>query len=326
LTKTKRVWKAPAKRAWRGLRVGATIVWRATMHFFDDGGTVVAGYIAFTSLFALFPFLIFLTTLAGQFGQEEAAQEFVDMALKGLPDEVVGAIRPAIDQVVNVRRTGLMTVSILVAIWTASSGLEALRTGLNLAYGIEEPRPIWWRRLQSFVFTIVMSISIIVLMIVVVAGPFIWAFLVDLLKVPASWGWLYTGTRYLLALLLLYAVIALLYQWLPNRRLRGHEILPGAAVTVVAWLITASLFSLYLQNLGSFSVTYGSLGGIVVTLMFFYLSAAIFIFGAEINGAWRRDVAARLRAERAAREELRQAKRTLRGAGRGPEQDVTTAG
>jgi membrane protein len=147
-----------------------------------------------------------------------------------------------------------------------------------------------------------------VLMIVVVAGPFIWNFLEDLLKLPPSWGWLYTGARYLLAVLLLYAMVALLYQWLPNRRLRGHEILPGAAVTVVTWLITASLFSLYLQNLGSFSVTYGSLGGIVVTLMFFYLSAAIFIFGAEVNGAWRRDVAARLRARRAARDERRQAR------------------
>jgi membrane protein len=278
------------------------------MHFIDDGGTVLAGSIAFTSLFALFPFLIFLTTLAGEFGQEEAARGFIDLALDGLPPEVVSTIRPAIDQVVEVRRTGLMTVSILVAVWTASSGLEALRTALNYAYGIEEPRPIWWRRLQSIVFTIIMSISILVLMIVIVAGPFIWDFLVYLFKVPESWSWLYTGARYLFAVLLLYAVVALLYQWLPNRHLHRHEILPGAAVTVVTWLITASLFSLYLQNLGRFSVTYGSLGGIVVTLMFFYLSAAIFIFGAEINGAWRRAVADQLRAERAARIERQKAK------------------
>ncbi len=295
------------KRIWRKLRVPGTILWRAIIHFIDDGGTVLAGSIAFTSLFALFPFLIFLTTLAGQFGQEEAAQRFIDLSLEGLPPEVVDAIRPAIDQVVNVRRTGLMTVSILVAVWTASSGVEALRTALNYAYGIDDPRAIWWRRLQSIVFTIIMTVAILVLMIVVVAGPFIWSFLVDLFNVPPSWGWTYTATRYLLAVLLLYAVIALLYQWLPNRRLRWHEILPGAAVTVVAWLSTASLFSLYLQNLGRFSVTYGSLGGIVVTLMFFYLSAAIFIFGAEVNGAWRRDVAARLRAQRAARAERQEA-------------------
>jgi membrane protein len=297
------------KRVWRTLRVPGTILWRAIVHFFDDGGTVLAGSIAFTSLFALFPFLIFLTTLAGQFGQEEAARQFVDLSLKGLPPEVVSTIRPAIDQVVNVRRTGLMTVSILVAVWTASSGLEALRTALNYAYGIEDSRPFWWQRLQSIAFTVIMSIAILVLMIVVVAGPFIWRFLEDLFNVPASWGWLYTGVRYLLAVLVLDAVVALLYQWLPNRRLRGYEILPGAAVTVVTWLVTASLFSLYLQNLGRFSVTYGSLGGIVVTLMFFYLSAAIFIFGAEVNGAWRRDVAARLRARRAERAARQEAKR-----------------
>jgi membrane protein len=306
------------KRVWRRLRVPVTVLWRAIIHFIDDGGTVLAGSIAFTSLFALFPFLIFLTALAGQFGQEEAAQRFIDLSLEGLPPEVVDAIRPAIDQVVNVRRTGLMTVSILVAVWTASSGLEALRTALNYAYGIDEPRAIWWRRLQSIVFTIIMTVAILVLMIVVVAGPFIWSFLVDLLNVPPSWGWTYTATRYLLAVLLLYAVIALLYQWLPNRRLRRHEILPGAAVTVVAWLVTASLFSLYLQNLGRFSVTYGSLGGIVVTLMFFYLSAAIFIFGAEVNGAWRRDVAARLRAQRAARAERRKAKPAKESLTQGP--------
>jgi membrane protein len=283
-------------------------LWRAIIHFINDGGTTQAGSIAFTSLFALFPFLIFLTTLAGQFGQEEAARRFVDLSLEGLPAEVVSAIRPAIDQVVNVRRTGLMTVSILVAVWTASSGLEALRTALNYAYGIEDARPFWWLRLQSIVFTIISSVAILVLMIVVVAGPFIWDFLVDLFKVPPSWGWLYTAMRYLLAVLLLYAVVALLYQWLPNRHLRGYEILPGAAVTVVLWLVTASLFSLYLQNLGRFSLTYGSLGGIVVTLTFFYLSAAIFIFGAEVNGAWRRSVAEQLRAERAARAERQEAK------------------
>jgi len=300
------VWR---KRVWRSLRIGATILWRAIVHFIDDGGATQAGSIAFTALFALFPFLIFLTTLAGEFGQEEAARRFVELSLEGLPAEVVSAIRPAIDQVVNVRRTGLMTVSILVAVWTASSGIEALRTALNYAYGIEDSRSWWWLRLQSIVFTVVMSIAILVLMVVVVAGPFIWHFVEELFKVPASWGWLYTGVRYLLAVLLLYAVVALLYQWLPNRRLRGYEILPGAAVTVVTWLITASLFSLYLQNLGRFSVTYGSLGGIVVTLTFFYLSAAIFIFGAEVNGAWRRDVAARLRAQRAARIERRKARR-----------------
>jgi membrane protein len=102
---------------------------------------------------------------------------------------------------------------------------------------------------------------------------------------------------------LLYLVVALLYRWLPSRHLPRREILPGAAVTVVLWVVLASLFSFYLQTLARFSVTYGSLGGIVLTLMFFYLSALIFVFGAEVNSARRRTEAARLRAEHARRQQ-----------------------
>ena len=93
----------------------------------------------------------------------------------------------------------------------------------------------------------------------------------------------------------------MLYRWLPSRHLPRREVLPGAAITVMLWLVMASLFSLYLQNLTRFTVTYGSLGGIVITLTFFYMSGVIFIFGAELNSARRRSEAARLRAEHARR-------------------------
>jgi membrane protein len=131
----------------------------------------------------------------------------------------------------------------------------------------------------------------------------LWSYIRPHLEVPWEWGWMYEALRYSIAVALLYLVVALLYRWLPSRHLPRREILPGAAVTVVLWIALASLFSLYLQNLGRFSWTYGSLGGIVLTLMFFYISAMIFIFGAEINSARRRTEAARLREERARRHE-----------------------
>jgi membrane protein len=254
-------------------------------------------------LFSLFPFLIFLTTLAGEIGQTEAARDFVTMLLAALPQEVSAAIRPAIAEVMSTRRTGLMTVSILAALWATSSGIEALREALNKAYGVEETRPIWLLRLQSLAFTIIFSICIIVVMLVLVIGPVIWSYVQPHLDVPWEWGWFYEALRYFIAVALLYLIVALLYRWLPSRHLPRREVLPGAAVTVVLWLALASLFSLYLRNLGRFSLTYGSLGGIVITLMFFYLSALIFVFGAEINSARRRAEAARLRAERAAERE-----------------------
>lgn len=275
------------------------------MHLIDDGGMTFAGHIAFMTLFSLFPFLIFLFTLAGELGQTEAAREFVSLALQGLPDEVSQAIQPAIEGVISTRRTGLMTISILTSLWAVSSGIEALREALNKAYGVEEPRAIWVRRLQSFAFTIVFSISIIVVMLALVIGPVVLSYIMPLLKVPWEWGWFYEALRYFISIALLYLVVALLYRWLPSRHLPRREVLPGAAVTILLWLSLASLFSIYLQNLGRFSVTYGSLGGIVITLMFFYLSAVIFIFGAEINSARRRAEAERLRAERAAEREAR---------------------
>jgi membrane protein len=280
----------------RRVGLGARILWQAIMHLIDDGGLTYAGHIAFMTLFSLFPFLIFLFTLAAEIGQTEAAREFVDVSLAGLPEEVAQAIRPAIEEVIATRRTGLMTISILASLWAVSSGIEALREALNKAYGVEEPRSIWFCRLQSLAFTIIFSISIIVVMLALVIGPVVWSYVQPLLKVPWQWE----AVRYVVAIGLLYLVVALLYRWLPARHLPRREVLPGAAITVLLWLILASLFSLYLQNLGRFSLTYGSLGGIVIALMFFYLSAVIFIFGAEVNSARRRTEAARLRAERAA--------------------------
>jgi membrane protein len=289
----------------RRFALGCRIVWQAIMHLIDDGGMTFAGHIAFMTLFSLFPFLIFLFTLAGEIGQTEAAREFVTIALQALPEEVSQAIQPAIEGVISTRRTGLMTVSILASLWAVSSGIEALRDALNKAYGVEDSRPIWFCRLQSFAFTIIFSISIIVVMLALVIGPVAWSYIEPLLKAPWEWGWFYEALRYFIAVALLYLVVALLYRWLPSRHLPRREVLPGAAVTILLWLILASLFSIYLQNLGRFSVTYGSLGGIVITLMFFYVSAVIFIFGAEINSARRRAEAERLRAERAAQREAR---------------------
>ncbi|MEM7023546.1 MAG: YihY/virulence factor BrkB family protein [Pseudomonadota bacterium] len=290
-------------RLWVRLRIAGRTIWRALVHLLEDDGTTVAGHIAFTSLFSLFPFLIFLTTVAAQFGQDEAADHFVHIVLRTLPPEVAEAIQPAMEQFITTPQTGLMTLSIAVSLWVASSGIEALRTALNMAYGVERPRSIWFRRLQSFGLTILATVSIIPIMLALVVGPVVWAYVSHLVEVPDFWRWLYNVLRYLVAVVLLFFVIVLLYRWLPNRRMRWREVLPGAAATVILWFGTASLFSLYLQNLGRFSITYGSLGGIVITLMFFYLSALIFIFGAEINSARRREAAANIRRQRTKRAE-----------------------
>jgi membrane protein len=254
----------------------------------DDGGTLLAGHIAFATLFALFPFIIFLTALGGELGQSSAAQDFIDLGLGTLPDEVRRAIEPAVDEVLLGGRQGLMTLSIIASVWAVSSAFEAARYALNLAYDVTQTRAIWWQRLQSLLMVMIFASFIILAMVLAVAAPMVWAlaeFLeVDLLK----WQQFYGLVRFGLSVLLMLCFVVPLYRWLPNEKLTLLEVLPGALLAVIVWIISAGLYSWYLINLGRFTVTYGSLGGIVATLLFFYISALIFIFGAEVNAAARR--------------------------------------
>lgn len=277
-----------------GLRIAvlgqkqASTLWLALLHLLDDGGTLLAGHIAFATLFALFPFLIFLTTLAGEFGQSGAAQAFIDLGLKAMPSEVRGAIEPAVGEVLTGGRQGLMTVSILAALWAVSSAFEATRYALNLAYDVKRTRAIWWQRLQSLLMVLTFAIFIIVAMLIVIAAPFAWT-LAELFELqPTKWQTTYRFVRFGLSVILMLCFVVPLYRWLPNRKLGLMEVLPGAITAVVIWIGVGSLYSWYLQNLGRFTVTYGSLGGIVATLLFFYITALILIFGAEVNAARRR--------------------------------------
>ncbi len=264
------------------------VVWLALLHLLDDGGTLLAGHIAFASLFALFPFLIFLTTLAGEFGQSGAAQAFVDLSLGAMPSEVRAAIEPAVSEVLTGGRQGLMTISILLAIWAVSSAFEATRYALNLAYDVKRPRAIWWQRLQSLFMVLTFGFFIIIAMLIVIAAPFAWTLAEFFDLEPTKWKITYRFVRFGLSVVLMLFFVLPLYRWLPNRKLDMMEVLPGAVMAVVVWIAAGSLYSWYLQNLGRFTVTYGSLGGIIATLLFFYITALILIFGAEVNAARRR--------------------------------------
>jgi membrane protein len=265
-------------------RIGIAF-WYALVNFLADDGAQRAGHIAFASLFAIFPFLIFLVALAGFLGQSEAATVFIASVFEVMPEEVGQAIRPAVDEVLARTRGGLLTLSLLGAIWAATSGVEALRVGLNRAYRVPIRKPFWQRRAYDLLFVAVGTVGLLFAMVAVVAGPAIWGLLVEFVGAPAPLRWAWNAGRYASGALGLFVVICLLYRWLPDRRQRWSLVVPGAVVAVLAWLGVATLFTIYLSDFSSYTMTYGSLGGVVVTLLFFYLGAAAFIYGAEYNAA-----------------------------------------
>ena len=267
--------RSPYRAAWRLVMV--------------DEGLVIAGYIAFTAFLSLFPFLIFLAALAGFLGDRETADRFIEAMFEFMPDDVAETLAPAVGEVVGARHGGLLTFGILFTLWFASNGFEALRTGLNRAYGVSEQRAIWLLRLQSIAFVISGGLIILFLSLVVVLGPLVWRVLGPTVDQMLETRLVFGTARYVFAAVLLFGALIFLHRWLPNTRQALKRILPGVAATTVLWLLGAGLFAWYVGHLTDYSVYYGSLGGVAITLMFFYVSAIIFIFGAEINAVWREE-------------------------------------
>lgn len=272
----------------------ATAPWRrwtgyafdAGRHFFLDQGQVMAGHLSFVGLLSLFPFLIFLAALAGFLGQTEAGTHFVAFLLETMPPEVAGVLETPMLEVLQETRGELLTIGILASVWTSSSGVEAARLALNRAYETDNKRAVWRTRIESMALVLVASGFVIFAMLILIVGPVIWAQVRNLMVVlPDGWQVSWTLVRYGISAILILTAISALYHVLPTARLRLRWVLPGALVVVVLWGATATASSVFLRHVNSYSVTYGSLGGIVVALLFFYVLALIFIYGAEFNAA-----------------------------------------
>lgn len=250
----------------------------------------IAGYIAYMSFLALFPFLIMLVSIAGYVGNTDAAQLMINEFYQVLPQEVVEAISPIIREVTEHPPTGILTIAIIGILWISSSGIEALRLGLNHAYGIAEKRSFYWRRFQSIFFVLIGSLSFLIATVILIILPILlklWQYIeVYLAYVPDLPITLGIGADFLRLLSAYCAVligILMIYKWLPHHKVRFKACLPGALIASGLWIVLAGLFSLYLQNFARYDILYGSLGGMIVTLIFFHLSALLILYGAHVN-------------------------------------------
>jgi len=228
----------------------------AVKNFIRDDGSALAGYMAYTALLALFPFLIFATALCGLAIGTEGVEPVMNFLFNNLPPHVARTIRPVLEEVVRNRSGNVLSLSAIGAIWIASNGFEALRAGLERAYLVKNYRSWWKNRLISIGFVFLAFVAFVALSVLIVFGPSLTALARE-----------YSG--------------AVEYV----EEFFGVNLQIWVLVTVVLWMILASAFSIYFRFVPSYAITYGTLGGVIATLLFFYVSAAVFIFGAEINAA-----------------------------------------
>ncbi|HPD83602.1 MAG TPA: YihY/virulence factor BrkB family protein [Alphaproteobacteria bacterium] len=249
----------------------------------DEDGLMVAGHISFTAFLSLFPFLIFLAALAGLLSSPEDVPRIIDLMFQFMPKEVAEAMAPAVHEVITAKPAGLLTFGFLGTLWAASSGVESLRIALNRAYKIQKKRPMWKRRLQSLIFIFIGALIIFFMSLMVLFGPIIWNIVAPILNFGIFQEIVFDISRYLSALFILIGALLILHRFLPHREQNTDVLMPGILFTSLLFMIGGTLFSAYIANFGNYSVTYGSLGSIVITLIFFYLTAILFIFGAYLN-------------------------------------------
>lgn len=261
----------------------------AYQRFDGDDGSAMAGHIAYSGFLSLFPFAIFMTALVGALiGPAESAQIF-DALFALAPAHVVETIRPVIEDVTGRSRGGVLTVAGLGALWVASNAVEAMRVALDRAYDSEHPASFLRRRAVALGFVILAMATFSILGVLIILAPLALKLAQDLIATvtPFDTG-LVVGIgviRYGLGLSVFAAFLLALNRWLPSRRIRTRRIFPGIIVATVLWSIGATLFSVYLNFAPSYTVTYGAFAGVIITLLFFYLTGAAIIFGAEVNAA-----------------------------------------
>ncbi len=259
-------------------------MWRGIVSLIRHEGGEYAGYLAFLGLLSLFPFLVFFIALAGFIGQIDVVSGLLDEFFATLPSQLVSSIQPRVHEIVSGPPQGLLTVAIIGAIWTASSALEGTRGALNRAYHVADAPNYFIRRLLSIVEFIGVTIAIFMAMFLLIFLPVFWSTLRDFFEferdyIAGSWH----IVRYIFAGLILFLGVGLSYYILPNIKQRFRSVILGAFLVVVGWLLAADLLVSYLRNFNQLNVIYGSITGYIVTLVFFYVMAVIYIWGAEFN-------------------------------------------
>src|SRR5689334_5979448 len=263
------------------------VVMDAFYTFLADDGWAIASHIALSTLMALFPFLIVLTSLAGFFGSKELADQAADLMLQVWPRQVANTLSGQIHDVLTTTRGDILTIGAVLAVYFASNGVEALRVALNRAYSVVEMRRWYWLRLESIGYTLVAAFTALAMSFLIVLGPLI-------LEAARRYIPLIVETnehvlnlaRYGIAISALVVALFILHAWLPAGRRGFLQILPGIVFTFVASLVSGVVFGQYLARFANNYVTmYAGLASVIIALVFLYFIAAIFVFGGELNAA-----------------------------------------
>ncbi len=259
------------------------VLWIAADRFNRNDGSAMAGFIAFSCLLSLFPFLIFAATLIGMLVGAERSDSIIEAIFDIAPEHVALTLAPVVEEVLSKQSNEVLTLSALFAIWVASSAVEAFRIAFDRAYAVPDPRGFIENRALAIGLVFIGALVAALLGVSILFSPLILRFIQEVLLIPVPP--VASLITYVFGVFVFIGFLLIMHRVLPGKHVRNSRLWPGVLITTVLWAAFASGFSIYLSFTPTYTVTYGALAGVMITLMFFYLTGATIIFGAEVNAA-----------------------------------------
>jgi len=257
---------------------------------YDDMSSYAAA-LAYRALFAIVPFLALLVALPWFLGIGSFFIELLTEQTSSAPQgPIAGVVGEWIKQGQYHSQSGWLAIGIVIislSVWSVSSGIRTLTKALNAAYDVEENRPSWKRYGLSFFYALGLATMVLFASALLLIGPALVERVVGLVGLDEMFVSVWTWLRLPVALVLLMLAVSILYWAIPNVNQPYRLITPGAVLAVIVWVLASLGFSFYLANFANYSVIYGSLGVAFALLLYFYISAAVLLLGAEVNAAIR---------------------------------------
>lgn len=253
-----------------------------------------AAKLSFYFLLALFPMLIFLSAVLGQVfaGNEDLYNSLLGHLSAVMPDSAFRLVRQTMNEITTSASGGKISLGLLATLWAASSGMQALIMGLNFAYDVTELRVWWKRRIVAISLTVLLSVVSVVALSLWLFGGRLGSLLAAWFGLGQVFEAIWFMLRFVVVPVFVLLVFTIIYRFAPNIRVPGWQaLLPGAVVGSAVWFGASALFRLYLEYFDTYSRTYGSLGAVIILMMWLYVSSGAVLLGGEVNSEIRKAAA-----------------------------------
>ncbi|HLR18702.1 MAG TPA: YihY/virulence factor BrkB family protein [Staphylococcus sp.] len=246
-----------------------------------DDASGLSAQLSYYFMLSLFPMLLFLLSIVPVAGVKQSTIR--NMIKENVPPEYAGQASSIIGDIMGNASSSILSVGLILALWSASNGMTAIMNSFNVAYDVEDSRNFIVSKLLSVLFTLALIIILPIALILPTFGQQIGALLFGPLGLGEQIKWVFSLVRVVLPLIIIFVAFTVLYTLAPNVKIKMKSVIPGAIFATIIFLSGSFLFSIYISNFANYSKTYGSIAGIIILMLWLYITGFIIIIGAEIN-------------------------------------------